>query len=131
MALDDKSLERLKTCDERLQRLFIEVEKHWPLKIIEGHRGEAEQNAAFDAKKSKLRYPDGKHNAIPSMAVDASPIPIDWTNTERMIYFAGFVVGLARKMEIDIRWGGDWSGWHDPKKNTFKDLVHFEVKLGS
>jgi len=70
------SRERLETCDERLQRVFREVVKYFDCSILEGHRGQAEQHRDFMTGKSKVDWPNGKHNKMPSKAVDAMPYPI-------------------------------------------------------
>jgi len=126
--MDQDSIIRLQTCDERLIKVITAVSMFWHIRVIEGHRGRVNQDAAYSLGKSKLLWPHGKHNASPSLAVDVTPEPIDWNNDQRLIYFAGFVIGMARKMDIELRWGGDWNGWNDPRRNQFKDLVHFELK---
>ena len=66
---------------------------------------------------------------MPSLAVDVVPYPVDWQDRERMTYFAGFVMGIARvKFGISLRWGGDWDLDTDLKDNKFDDLPHFEIK---
>ena len=122
-----RSKKRLASCDERLIHLFEEVVKYFDCSVIQGHRGREDQNRAFDEGKSKLRYPDGKHNAVPSRAVDVAPYPIDWEDRDRFHYFAGFVLGTARQMGIDVRWGGDWDRDTKTKDNRFADLPHFEL----
>ena len=119
---------RLETCDMRIQKLFNEVVKHFDCSILEGHRGKKAQNKAYKEGKSKVVYPDGKHNQIPSVAVDAVPYPIDWEDRERMTYFAGFVLGVALQMDLNIRWGGDWNMNTELKDNNFDDLPHFEIR---
>ena len=119
---------RLETCDMRIQKLFNEVVKHFDCSILEGHRGKKAQNKAYKEGKSKVVYPDGKHNQIPSVAVDAVPYPIDWEDRERMTYFAGFVLGVALQMDLKIRWGGDWNMNTELKDNNFDDLPHFEIR---
>src|ERR1700692_337198 len=64
------SFSKLCTCHIDLQTLFYEVIKHFDCIVIEGNRGQSEQDAAFESGYTKLRYPNGKHNAIPSNAVD-------------------------------------------------------------
>ena len=123
-----RSISRLKTCDQKLQELFYEVVKHFDCSIIEGHRGEERQNKAFADGKSKVKYPNGKHNQNPSIAVDVAPYPIDWSDRDRFHYFGGFVVGVAKEMGMNIRWGGDWNQDTHTKDNKFDDLVHFEIK---
>ena len=121
------SAARLATCDQRLQDLFNEVIKYFDCTIIEGHRGEAAQHLAFVTGKSKLDWQNGRHNSKPSKAVDVSPFPVDWSDSKRFYYFAGYVKGVAAKMGLKIRWGGDWDQDTEVKDNTFNDLVHFEV----
>ena len=123
-----RSKKRLATCDDRLQDLFKKVIKYFDCTVIQGHRGEAEQNQAYDAGRSKLRYPDGYHNAVPSKAVDVAPYPIDWSDRDRFHYFGGFVLGIASQMGLKIRWGGDWDRDTQVKDNKFDDLPHFEIR---
>ena len=123
-----RSIGRLQTCDQKLQELFYEVVKHFDCSIIEGNRGEERQNKAFADGKSKVKYPNGKHNQNPSIAVDVAPYPIDWSDRDRFHYFGGFVLGVAKEMGMNIRWGGDWNQDTETKDNKFDDLVHFEIK---
>jgi peptidoglycan L-alanyl-D-glutamate endopeptidase CwlK len=123
-----RSISRLKTCDQKLQELFYEVVKHFDCSIIEGNRGEERQNKAYADGKSKVKYPNGKHNKFPSVAVDVAPYPIDWSDRDRFHYFGGFVLGVAKQMGMNIRWGGDWNQDTETKDNKFDDLVHFEIK---
>lgn len=126
----DKSLDRLKTCHEDLQALFLEVIKHFDCVIIEGHRDMETQNEYFRTGKSKLEWPNGKHNSIPSLAVDVAPVKngkIDWNDRVQFYFFIGFVKGIASQMGIKIRSGGDWDGDNDLKDQTFIDLPHFEL----
>ncbi len=122
-----RSKARLKTCDLKLQVLFNEVVRTFDCTIIEGHRGKARQNKAYDDGKSKVRYPMGKHNKKPSVAVDVAPYPIDWDDRDRFHFFAGFVLGTAEQMNIKIRSGADWDMDWETKDNRFDDLVHFEL----
>ena len=122
-----RSINRLKTCDQKLQELFYEVVKHFDCSIIEGNRGEERQNKAYADGKSKVKYPNGKHNKFPSVAVDVAPYPIDWSDRDRFHYFGGFVLGVAKQMGLKVRWGGDWDMDTQTKDNKFDDLVHFEI----
>jgi len=123
-----KSLSKLETCDKRLQDLFLKVVKKFDCTILEGYRSKDRQNKLFDEGKSKLKYPKGKHNSLPSKAVDVAPYPIDWNDRERFTYFAGYVIGIAYQMGLKIRWGGDWDMDTQVKDNNFDDLPHFEIK---
>ena len=123
-----RSKDRLNTCHEDLVDLFNEVIKHFDCTVLEGHRGQQLQNRYYNEGKSKVKYPNGKHNASPSNAVDIVPYPVDWKDTDRMYYFAGFVKGVAAVMGIPIRWGGDWDDDTEVKDTNFKDLHHFELR---
>tara|TARA_R100001594_G_scaffold29316_2_gene54810 strand:- start:996 stop:1397 length:402 start_codon:yes stop_codon:yes gene_type:complete len=123
-----KSMSKLETCHEDLQQVFYQVIKHFDCSVLEGHRGEELQNKYFNEGKSKVKFPKGKHNANPSNAVDVVPWPIDWDDTDRMYYFAGFVKGIAAMLDIPLRWGGDWNDNTEVKDTGFKDLPHFELK---
>jgi peptidoglycan L-alanyl-D-glutamate endopeptidase CwlK len=128
-----RSKKRLSTCDERLQEVFNEVIKHVDCSILEGHRSKERQNKLYDEKRTKVRYPNGRHNSSPSKAVDVTPYPVDWEDRERQTLFAGFVIGTGRGMGYKIRWGGNWDmyeekGRWEVKDNRFDDFPHFEIK---
>ena len=118
-----KSLDRLNTTDERLIRLFTEVVKHFDCTILEGIRSKERQKQLVAEGKSKTM--NSKH--LTGKAVDVAPYPIDWNDRERFTYFAGFVMGMAAKMSINLRWGGDWDKDNQVKDNNFDDLPHFEI----
>lgn len=121
------SKERLATCDKKLQKVFNEVIKYIDCSILEGHRNEERQDKLFDEGKSKVKYPRGRHNSYPSRAVDVTPYPVDWNDRERQTLFAGFVIGIARSMDIRLRWGGDWDMDFKVMDNRFDDFPHFEI----
>tara|TARA_R100001230_G_C5629535_1_gene137508 strand:- start:153 stop:545 length:393 start_codon:yes stop_codon:yes gene_type:complete len=123
-----RSKERLATCEKDLQMVFNEVIKHVDCSILEGHRSKDRQNALYKDGKTKVRYPNGRHNASPSCAVDVTPYPVDWEDRERQTLFAGFVLGVANQMGIKLRWGGDWDQDFEVKDNRFDDFPHFELK---
>tara|TARA_R100000808_G_scaffold284_2_gene1695 strand:+ start:1298 stop:1696 length:399 start_codon:yes stop_codon:yes gene_type:complete len=125
-----RSRERLATCHEDLQDLFNEVIKHVDCSVLEGHRNGERQDKLFEEGKTKVRYPNGRHNASPSRAVDVVPYPIDWDDRERFHLFAGFVLGIAESMEIKVRWGGDWNKNFEVDDNQFDDFPHFELMKG-
>ena len=122
-----KSKEQLATCNEKLRRVFNEVIKTVDCSILEGHRGKDRQNALYKEGKTKVKYPNGRHNEFLSRAADVVPYPIDWDDRERFHLFAGFVLGTAKQMGIDLRWGGDWNINWFVDDNKFDDFPHFEV----
>ena len=124
----NKSKERLASCDERLQDVFNEVINYVDCSILEGHRSKERQNKLYDENRTKVKYPNGRHNSSPSKAVDVTPYPVDWEDRERQTLFAGFVLGLARNMGIRLRWGGDWDMDFQVMDNRFDDFPHFEIR---
>tara|TARA_R100001594_G_scaffold77425_1_gene112041 strand:- start:2716 stop:3111 length:396 start_codon:yes stop_codon:yes gene_type:complete len=124
-----RSAAKLSECDERLQKVFNEVVKHFDCTVLEGRRSKERQDELYRTGKSKVQYPNSKHNVEPlSMACDVAPYPIDWNDKSRFYFFGGFVLGIAKSMGIDLRWGGDWDSDMDINDQTFMDLPHFEVK---
>lgn len=125
---------RLDTCHPELQLLFNTVIETFDCSILVGHRGQADQDDAFRTGKSKLNWPNSKHNSTPSMAADVAPYPIDWTNIKRFYWFGGYVLGIADmlyssgKMQHRVRYGGDWDRDFDlADEKGLSDLVHFEL----
>ena len=121
------SRERLNSCHPDIVRVCEELIKQYDFSVLEGFRGEKEQNKAFDKGTSNVRYPNSAHNKTPSLAVDIAPYPIDWLNLGRfreMIYRFDAVACLLRERgEIKSRfvYGAFWE--------TLKDFPHIEVKL--
>ena len=101
------------------------------ISLITGHRDEATQNSLYP-QFTKVRWPNGKHNSYPSLAVDLQPYPYPPTEQElreQLSYIAGRVVQWGLENNIDIRWGGDWDSDGDIVDNKFDDLFHFEVSV--
>ena len=128
-----RSKEELATCHPSLQKLFNEVIKYYNCSILKGRRGKEEQNYLFAQNRSKLRYPNSKHNKEPSKAVDVAPwfrnpLHIRWSDRNKFYEFGGFVQGIAKKMGIEIRWGGNWDMDDELDDQNFYDLPHYEIK---
>jgi hypothetical protein len=124
------SLAALETCDEQLQMLLQDAIRFFDFKVIQGERGEKQQTEYYRSGRSKTPWPHSKHNCPeggPSRAVDLAPWPIDWNDVSRFYALGGFLRGLAEKMDIPIRWGGDWDGDFSFADQTFHDLGHFEL----
>jgi len=122
----ERSMSRLSECHPDLIRLFKTVVEEFDCTIIEGHRGEDKQNEMVELGRSQLRWPLSNHNGKPSNAVDVAPYPVDWEDRERFLMFGGYVLGIAKGLEVKLRWGGDWNQDTQVKDNKFDDLPHFE-----
>ena len=123
----DRSKETLGSCVDSMQRLFNEVIKHVDCTILSGRRGEEEQNILYWKRLSKKKFPESKHNTLPSLAVDVMAYPVDWEAWERNYMFVGYVLGVAASMGIKVRAGADWDGDGEIEDQTFHDLAHFEL----
>jgi peptidoglycan LD-endopeptidase CwlK len=94
--------------------------------VLCGHRTKEEQNDAFERGASKLRWPQSKHNKTPSLAVDIAPFPIDWGDLQRFRELAAIILDEAAKLNIKLRWGGDFNMNGKPD-DKFIDMPHFEI----
>jgi len=128
-----RSINRLKTCDHRLKRILLRVIKRFDCTVLEGHRTEEKQNEYYWNGKSKLMWPESKHNSEPSLAVDVAPWPIpenwgeDWRDRVKFYELKALIFYEAAEAGVKIRFGGDWDMDEDYKDQTFNDLVHFEI----
>lgn len=129
---------KLDTCHPDLQRIMKEVVKFYDCTVLEGFRDRVRQDTLYAEQKTKVQYPDSKHNLTPSMAIDVAPYPIDWSgdakNLARYYYLAGCIRGVAAQLrrlgeiEHEVRFGGDWDSDDFFDDNSFDDLVHFELR---
>jgi len=134
-----QSQEKLSTVDPRLAGVLVEALK---LGIIDiyinfGARDEKTQNRLFSEGKSKVQYPNSKHNIGEkagrelSEAVDAVPYisgrgPL-WDRA-LCCFLAGIVLTTAHRLGVPIRWGGNWDQDGEPLLDQgFDDLAHFEL----
>ncbi len=122
----------LATVNPFLQQLIRAAAKDWDITVLEGVRTLERQKKLVLSGASKTlesRHLVGSDGY--SAAVDVSPrgylIPIDWKDTPLFYYFGGYVVHLAKTLNIPLRWGGDWDMDHQVKDQDFNDLVHFEL----
>ena len=117
-----KSAERIYTCDTDIIRLFDEVLKVHNCSILDGYRDKERQNEYYNMvpKRSKLEWPNSKHNRNPSRAVDAKFYPFnkehDWDNREKFMFFRGIVYGIASQLGITLNKTIQW------------DLAHYELR---
>ena len=115
------------------------------------------QDEAYSEGRSRLKFPNSKHNKKPSDAADVGPYDasrkkVPWPDEATIkavaaglhhelfkaleIYikdqclwymFIGYVLGTAEQMGIDIRSGADWDMDTQVTDQTFNDLGHFEI----
>lgn len=143
-----KSLSKLKMVCPDLRILFKTVIIARDCSILCGARIKAEQDWLFNMGRSKVMWPNSKHNLTKirklAEAVDVAPYfannnpHIIWPNIKKskidyakeigLYYsFAGYVFAIADTLGIKIRWGGDWDGDGIHTDQKFDDLIHFEI----
>ena len=102
--------------------------------VIEGRRSKEKQDLYFKQGKSKIQWPNSKHNVVGAdelaKAVDIAPFvngAISW-NKDHCLVWAGLMLAAASELNITIRWGGNWDMDGEPVTDQkFQDLVHFEL----
>ena len=129
----------LQTADSNLKiiaNMVLSIKDH---SILKGHRPQGEQNAAYygNPQRSKLKWPNGKHNALPSRAIDVQTYPLPSENLpaleyerilrEEQLYLLGLYVGVASGMAIMLRTGADWDRDGVIVDNGFDDFYHVEL----
>ena len=122
------SRRNLNTCHSDLRQVAEAVIPFFDFSVTEGHRSKLLQNKYYEDGKSKVRYPDSRHNYAPSEAMHCQPYPTDWQDRERFTLLAGHLLQAAQERGINLRWGGDWDQDTQVKDNTFDDLAHFELR---
>ena len=126
-----RSLRRLSTCHDDLQRLMTASLQHpdcpSDMTIVYGHRTNAEQAELYAQGRTRpgrvvtnARPGQSRHNSLPSDAVDVIPYidgagSWDWDHIEPM---AAHIKRVAAALGIKVTWGGDFK--------SFRDGAHFE-----
>jgi hypothetical protein len=114
------------TCDVRLQNIVKAAIERIDFAVLCGHRGEQEQQDAFEQGRSKLRWPRSMHNSVPSKAVDLAPYPINWKDLDRFKALMLIVKDEASKQGVKLRFGWDWNG-NEKADERFVDWPHVEL----
>ena len=119
-----RSRKRLKGVDARLVNVLNELIKIMDVTVIEGLRSAERQEELLAQGATKVKY--SKH--MEGKAVDICPYPIDWDDRDRFHYMGGMIRAIAKQLNVNVRWGGDWDSDGEVKDNNFDDLVHIEIK---
>lgn len=125
------SKRHLDTVDRALQRVMNRVlQEVADVSITCGYRDEATQNLLYIEGKSKVIYPNSKHNIQPSRAIDFLPYPAPTSEKKlwaALGYIAGRAIEIGKEEGVVLRWGGDWNRNGDLTDNNFDDLFHLEI----
>lgn len=131
----ERSQIRLDSCHKDLRKLAKTILLHRDITILEGYRGKDRQNELFTEGKSKLKYPNSRHNVFPARAIDMMPYPVEpwmWGSSPKARDFwmtwGGYVRGVADAMGIKVTWGGDWDNDWNSHDHTLFDGPHFQLE---
>jgi peptidoglycan LD-endopeptidase CwlK len=128
------SEQRLSGCHPHLITLFREVIKEIDITVLYGHRTIEQQQELYAFGRTVpgriVTHCDGvnvksKHNAIPSLAIDVAPYPVNWNNIEGFKQLAKVVFKNWEELKAggivngDLFWGGDWK--------NLRDYPHYEL----
>ncbi len=119
----NKSKDHLQTVHPDLRRLFQRVILDVDCTILEGKRTGERQRQLFADGKSKTL--NSKH--LTGQAIDVMCYPVDWTDWNRNYAFCGYVRGIARALNIQVRGGFDWDDDFTFRDQKFVDLPHWEL----
>lgn len=117
--LSARSERNLASVHPDLVRVFRKVAETEPIEVLCGHRPKEEQDRVYREGRSRVRWPNSRHNSLPSQAVDVVPLPIDWSDLGPFRRLAKHVKEIAALMGVPIEWGGDWQ--------HFKDHPHWQM----
>ena len=123
------SLERLATCDQRLQDVCHAAIKRIDFSVLCGFRNEKDQNDAFERGFSKVKWPKSRHNKQPSQAVDLAPYPINWKNLDRFKALMLIVKSEGQRLQIPLRFGMDFNQNDIIGDDKFIDWPHVELDI--
>ena len=152
-SFSQRSKEKLSQCDKSLQLICNQAIVYTDFSIVTGHRNKEEQNRLYQQGFSKLKWPNGKHNSNPSLAVDVAPYikpyGIIFGGPEQVkrimelshkrkgeVYsfieksyarLIGILEGVSLSNNISLRVGLDWDHDFDTLDQTFHDLGHIEL----
>lgn len=126
----------LQQCPIVFQLICHELLEQFDHSVLCSFRGKIEQNELFRAGKSKVKYPNSKHNSIPPMAVDLAPYPRErniHSDREKYCEMAGRFLAIAHRLlkngiiDHKVRWGRNWDGDKEYDDQDFNDYGHFEI----
>jgi peptidoglycan L-alanyl-D-glutamate endopeptidase CwlK len=126
-AFSQRSLSARAELHPKLQQIVDEAIKVVDFVILDAQRGRAEQEKAFRGGFSKAHFGESAHNFKPAVALDIVPFPIDFNNVAGFRQIAKVFVDTGKRLQIPIRWGGDWDMDGDWKDERFLDWGHFEL----
>jgi len=127
------SQSRIDDLSEPMAAILTRTIKLVDFTVLETHRGKAKQNEYFRTGKSKLKWPQSKHNKKPSNAADVAlwykeKPHVRW-DKKHLVDFAhlmGIIRGVAASMGYKVRCGFDWDMDGQGTDERWNDYPHVE-----
>lgn len=115
-------------CDDKVKQAHPTLQEWWgkiKAQFPDAHlswtfRGEEDQELFFREGKTRARWPNSKHNAEPSLAMDLFQLRTDNVAGWPKPWFEAISFWLG-KQNAPIEWGGTWK--------TIGDGDHFQLKV--
>lgn len=116
----EKCNEMLLRARDELRNFFLHFKKQFIMMHVSCvYRDEEDQNAAFLANTSKLKWPKSKHNKLPSEAIDVFEIlPNGSGRWDPAFYHKLNEIQLVQGFNLE--WGGSWK--------VLRDGPHFQIR---
>lgn len=118
--------DKLTTCCEAINDWFHRIKKIWPeAHVAVGYRDKEDQEKAFKEGKSKLHWPDSRHNATTSAGKpDSHAVDLFFLENGKAVWPIARYHELAAEIcSAEVFWGG--------KFKELGDFDHFEVDYDS
>ncbi len=112
----------------KFMRAFLKAlhKRGLPFYVVWAFRKQKDQQAAFKAGASRAQWGESPHNFGYAIDVIHFRKLYDLTNAE-WVLIAAIGYEVARKLNIKVRWGGDWDGDGDIYDNRLYDPAHWEI----
>ena len=120
--LSAASQKQLAEAHPLLRQLFDTVVRDNPqmkFQILDSRRGRKEQEKAFARGNSRAHFGQSPHNYSPAIALDITPVPLDWDDIPSFVALSKPILAVAKRLAIPIGWGGTW--------DSIKDFPHYEL----
>lgn len=124
-----RSLDKLETCEEDLQKVLHKAIEWVDFSIIEGRRTKSRQRElvrqGYSTTMKSRHLPN--ENGL-SEAVDIIPYPVvvdgvscwDEKGHKRFNQLYGYIMAAAKEVGVELEWGGNWK--------SFFDAPHYQLK---
>lgn len=116
---DKASAKNLAEAHSNIQKVMNAARKKIAFQILDGQRGKAAQEKAFREGHSHAHFGQSAHNFSPAVAVDVTPLPLNWKDIDSFVKLSHVILATAKELNIELEWGGGWK--------SIKDYPHYQL----